>query len=236
VGAPADTYMGLVNFLSDFKVPQDLSFVEYLMSFHAYLPNIEFLIDECTTFIESLSPGSVDMLSMEELLAVTLYTWDLKREDGSKNFFYVANKVLQKRNQQKLTQWAVYFYHFQNALAKIPSCVVGSVVYRGVPEAHRKEVEANYYIGRRIHWSGYSSSSLKLKTAMKFAGGRGGVIMKITVLDGKPLGRFSPYNEAEILLSPNMQLIVTKPMYRNEADGFFYVELSQMDPKKTYIF
>jgi len=198
------------------------------------VPKIDFIVEECTTYLESL-PENEDDLTEDELLAIALYTWDLKQKANAQNFFYVANKVLQDRQQQKLDTWAVYFYYFQNGLAKIPACPSGTLVFRGIPAADKQLIAENYTLGRKIHWSGYSSSSVRLVTAKKFAGSSG-IIMAITVTDGKPLERYSPYKEQEILLSPNMQLLVSKAMYFNEDDGYYYLELTQIVAKKTFVF
>jgi hypothetical protein len=62
-----------------------------------------------------------------------------------------------------------------------------------------------------------------------------GVVMKINILNGKALEDYSAFpTEAEILLSPNMRLVVSKGIY--QESGQLYVELVQLKEGPTFIF
>jgi len=134
-----------------------------------------------------------------------------------------------------IQNWAGYLHFFQKALSKIPSHS-NLVVYRGIDM--RDPIITNYKKGRKIHWSAYSSTTLELSTAKQFAT-KNGIIIKLETQSeqsGKSIAFFSPFkNEEEILLSPNLEMIVTKEAYEG-YDGFYYVELLQLAPDNIFVF
>ena len=74
-------------------------------------------------------------------------------------------------------------------------------------------VSKHYKKHTPIHWSGYSSSSTSFKNAKEFAG-PDGVVMKITLYIGKTIRSYSALKEEdEVLLSPNMKLLVISDVY-----------------------
>jgi len=88
--------------------------------------------------------------------------------------------------------------------------------------------------GRRIHWSGYTSSTDSLEIAKEFAK-QGGVIMEINISNGKLISDYSfVQQEHEILLSPNMGFYVYEETVR---DGeFFVLKLVQERVANTFVF
>jgi len=97
-------------------------------------------------------------------------------------------------------------------------------------------IKQNYTLGRKIHWSAYSSTSTNLHCAREFAG-LGGIIMKITLISGKKIKNYSILSsEDEILISPNMTFRVTKLPDWETAQDFYFLELVQEAPQSTFVF
>jgi len=96
-------------------------------------------------------------------------------------------------------------------------------------------IQQNYSLGAKIHWSGYSSTTNKLAKAKEFAG-KTGVIMKISILNGKSIVNYSAFPiEDEILLSPNLKLFVSEELYQGD-DGYNYIDLIQEKIGPTFVF
>jgi len=118
----------------------------------------------------------------------------------------------------------------QSALKKFPDKKM--IVFRGIPDF--STVKEKYALGRKIHWSGYSSTTSNIETAKKFATPLG-VVMKISVLTGKDVRECSAFPiEDEILLSPNMKLFVAREVYQEGTH--FFVDLVQENPGETFVF
>jgi len=126
-------------------------------------------------------------------------------------------------------------HYLQNALKKLPSCAPNTKVYRGI--SSRESVHQNYITGRRIHWSAYTSSTTDRTKAKNFATQRGVIFSIVLTNDGgKEIQDFSPFtSEREILISPNIELVVTNQLQLGE-DGYYYVELVQVLPKQAHVF
>ena len=114
-----------------------------------------------------------------------------------------------------------YLSYLLKALRKLPT--FRGVVYRG--NDNRTIVKQEYRQGREIFWSGFTSTTLSKDVAKEFSG-KGGVIFNIKVSTGKNISQFSTLGrEDEIILTPNTGLIVAKELYKNPADGYWYVDL-----------
>jgi len=193
------------------------------------IPQLDFIITECENWVLSFDNNNLN-LSDDELLAISLYTYDLKlngkRED---NFYYIFSNILRKRNISDLENWKGFIYYFQSALSKLPN-FTGSV-YRGVPFS--PNVIQNYTLNRRIHWSAFSSASNDINIAKGFAT-EGGIILEIKILNGRVLGDYSFYpTESEIVLSPNTTFIVS-----DIHDNAGYTQICLVEPSDvpTFIF
>jgi len=69
-------------------------------------------------------------------------------------------------------------------------------------------IEKEYTVGRKIHWTGWTSTSRDISRAKNFAGSCG-IIFVIRVSYGKLLGNYSVFpKEMEILLFPNSCFLV----------------------------
>jgi len=126
--------------------------------------------------------------------------------------------------------WFLFF--MQSALSKLPPQVL--TVFQVIPQT--QILQDNYTKDRRIHWSSFSSATTNKDKAIEFS--EGGVVLCIYVVNGRSIKDYSFIpEEEEILLSPNMAFIVTKPMFH--ANGVNYLELveeirASTDP--TFVF
>ncbi len=143
--------------------------------------------------------------------------------------------MLRIRNVTKMTAWKPFIYHLLNGLAKLPPAKEVTV-YRGLSSDSTEFIKEKYVVGTKIHWSGFSSTSIDIATAKKFAGTKG-VIFKITNLSGVSISHYSVnVAENEILLSPNAEFIVTKGYYQDASSGYYLVELTELAKSATVIF
>jgi len=138
--------------------------------------------------------------------------------------------MLLQRNAKTLQIWAHYIYFLQKALSKLPD--EECTVYRGVNAIDI--VQKEYLKGRRIHWSGFSSTTRNFEIAKEFAG-KDGVVMQISVENGKSIKEYSFLpREDEILLSPNMAFIVTEDIF--SKNDTLVIKLSQKKLPTNFCF
>lgn len=84
-----------------------------------------------------------------------------------------------------------------------------------------------YTKGSTVCWSAYSSSSADLNYVKKHFAKQGGIIIILKIEDGKSIRDYSRFiEEEEVLLSPNLEFIVTKGIEKH-PDGYSYVKLMQ---------
>jgi len=172
-------------------------------------------------------------LSTDEILAIVLYTFDLKMSGTrEENLYFQLNCMLQKRNITQLELWKGYLYFLQKGLSCLDNQKIK--VYRGIPQEKLSLIQKEYTLGRRIHWSAYTSTSSDIDTALGFAS-PGGIIMEISVTTGKFIAEYSILaNESEVLLSPNMGFYVATEVVKK--GDYFFVNLVQESPSKTFVF
>ena len=75
---------------------------------------------------------------------------------------------------------------------------------------------AEYKRSKRVHWSGFSSTSTSASVSSRppFYHGPPGVVFQLMVQNAKNIQPFSVLpHEAELLLSPNMEFVVTKELH-----------------------
>jgi len=172
-------------------------------------------------------------LSENEIMAIALYTVDLRiPKDSTKNIYYQLNTMLRHREPQLMKKWRGYLYYLQSALSKLPT-KHGSV-YRGI--LGEREMFRTYTFGRKIHWTSFTSTTTNLERAKTFAA-PDGIVVCLKIMTGKYIGNYSYYpREEEILLSPNMSFLVNEELNRKD-DGMWYVGLVQEDPEaEVFIF
>ena len=105
---------------------------------------------------------------------------------------------------------------FCKALAKLPS--QETTAFRGIPV----DVKDNYWVGRRIRWSGVTSCSGRMSAAYVYAqkeigAGGLGTVLQLTIASGKKIAEYSQYSEEdEIVLAPYTEFVVSsKPRVRS---------------------
>lgn len=173
-------------------------------------------------------PAGVAKLAFDEAVAVAAYTYDLgmsSTNDGQDNLFFVLNNVLRERLPKKMIQIKPFLTYLMRGLTALP--VVSGLVYRGVPAATRATIEEHYRLSTDVHWSAFTSTTLNLDSAREFAEAPGGVIFRLTLLNGGRCSRaYSAFpTEDEVLVSPNARFIVTAECRVDLADGYYYVDM-----------
>ena len=105
---------------------------------------------------------------------------------------------------------------FCKALTKLPA--LQKTVFRGIPV----DVKDNYWMGRRVRWSGITSCSGHMKAAFTYAQKDGalaglGTVLQLSISSGKKIAEFSQYSEEdEIVLAPYTEFVVSgKPRVRS---------------------
>jgi len=230
---PDASYKGTLSVLTTFTPTKSCKDYVLELNGRSETTKFPFIADECSTWLEihESECNNEHSLTKEEMYALGLYTWDLSL-NGTKeeNFYYVLNNILRERKPDTFTAWSGFLYFLQSALKKFPDKKM--TVYRGIPEISL--VREKYMQGRKIFWSGYSSTTSDIQTAKEFATTQG-VIMKISVLNGKDVKTCSAFSiENEILLSPNMKLFVSREMY--QENGYNFIDLVQEDVSETFVF
>jgi hypothetical protein len=85
-----------------------------------------------------------------------------------------------------------------------------------------------YQIGRIIQHGSYISSTIDINLVRNYAGPHG-IIVKYHVINGKYISRYSPLAlNSEVIMSPNMEFIITKAPYFNRKDGYYYAKAVQI--------
>ena len=83
----------------------------------------------------------------------------------------------------------------------------------------------------KIHWSGFSSVSASTTVGQAFGSGPG-VVFKLDVQNAKDIRPFSWFGaEQELLLSPNVEFLVTKEQYtptEGMLSGCNVIEMQQI--------
>ena len=101
---------------------------------------------------------------------------------------------------------------------------------------------AKYDGTKRVHWSGYSSTSTDIEVAKKFAGPNG-LILVIGVLNAKNVQAYSWFGkvESELMLSPNMEFQTSSGTEehpergrRRIIEGGTYIDLTEVPGEKLY--
>ena len=139
--------------------------------------------------------------------------------------FTLFNEALRDRSGSRFDAWSPIRWHLNQALAAQPDVAVDVLRGMEVPNI------AEYTTDKRIHWSGFSSSTTMPDIARAFAGA--GVIFKLKVQNAKDIRAFSWFGgaEGELLLSPNMEFVVTKELHtprEGALDGSRVIEMQQI--------
>ena len=162
------------------------------------VPNMQAVIADVDYQMAQL--GDLNEQQRNHRFAFFLYTIEL----GA--VYSILNRTLRQRDARgaRFTAFQPYLWHLMAALKELPD--QRCTVYRGIDEVPNI---TEYDSSRRIHWSGFSSTSVDAEKAKEFArGSPNGIVFKIEVHNAKDIRPFSCYvgpdGEGELLLSPNM--------------------------------
>ena len=159
------------------------------------------------------------------------YTYEATFLEGHQQLYAVLNKDLRARSSGRFRLWMPFIYYLTRALDAIPD--TEGIVYKGMSKLPESWVVDG---SCAIHFSGFSSTSTEESVARGFAtqGGSSGVVLKIKVFNAKDVQLFSWFgtDEKELMLSPNMEFVVTQTLYSH--NGVRYLNLQQVPSAKVW--
>ena len=132
-----------------------------------------------------------------------------------------------------------------NGLEELPSYNASEILWRGIRLSveKREQLAQEYYVGREVTWSGFTSASMDENVSKKFAGSdEGGVLLKIGILEGgqsrsRDISQLSVFGkEKEVLLLPNIKLLVTSKLKLDSVSGVWRMQLQEMAQSKALRF
>ena len=145
-------------------------------------------------------------LSKNQHIAIVAYTMQT-------SLYGTLNSALRQRTASgpgpDFPKWQPYTWHLVQALGALPDHA--GTVYRGMYISGGFDPQ-DYTKSTKIHWSAFNSASTNPGVATGFS--VGGVVFIIDVQNAKDIQPFSAFpTENEVLLSPNMEFIVTKELH-----------------------
>jgi hypothetical protein len=183
--------------------------------------------------------------AMGKVAAIVMYTFDVRDIKAglqrSDTFFDKLNTSMRARSSEP--GFLAFVYYLMNGLEELPSYQASGSLWRGVKlsEERRARLGREYTVGRQVTWSGFTSASMDRAVSTGFAG-TGGVLFKISILgDGQSRSRdislLSMYlSEKEVLLLPNIKLVVTSKLEMDPASGVWNMQLQEMAQSKALRF
>jgi hypothetical protein len=187
--------------------------------------------------------------AMGKVAAIIMYTFDVRNvrpEEGlqrSDTFFDKLNISMRARSCE--AGFLGFLYYLMNGLEELPSYNASGTLWRGIrlSAEKRAKLAEEYSVGRTVTWSGFTSASVDETVSMGFAGSdEGGVLIKIGILQGgksrsRDISMISAFsNEKEVLLLPNIKLVVTSGLEMDSAGGVWRMQLQEMAQGKEVRF
>ena len=166
------------------------------------VPEIATVVAEVDVHMSMLGDG-LSEVQRNHRFAIFIYSIE-------SNVYRRLNSALRARAGPSFEAWAPYLWHLSQALQALPD--VSTTVYRGMNAPNLAE----YQRSKRVHWSGFSSTSTSasVSSCPPFYHGPPGVVFQLTVQNAKNIQPFSVLpHEAELLLSPNMEFVVAKELH-----------------------
>eukprot|EP00931_Biecheleriopsis_adriatica_P111565 TRINITY_DN8595_c0_g1_i4.p1 TRINITY_DN8595_c0_g1~~TRINITY_DN8595_c0_g1_i4.p1 ORF type:complete len:353 (+),score=37.80 TRINITY_DN8595_c0_g1_i4:338-1396(+) len=181
------------------------------------------------------APGTSERartMGSDKVGAILGYSHDLQNGVKDGQLYFEWNKGIKIRDPvlrvEMIKRWGVVTRIALEGFGDLPD--FAGTAYRGLPD--RTPITSEYVIGRPIQWGSFTSvatGATALQTARGFSDQGAGIILKITVVSGRQLGRFSFFpTEGEVVLSPMSKFIVSSAPYTGD-DGWMYLDLVQMD-------
>ena len=231
--ATATVYKGKFRIPADF-VPQDDCRLSLLLAGDAL--GVSRLQDIVEDVVNRLDQDGIAITHPEynSRFAMYMYTCDAQYLSQSQQFFAVLNTGLRARQDAWFRLWMPFMYYLTKALRTLPD--VETTVYKGM----RMPSNVDKYDGKKkVHWSGFSSTTTDESIARGFAG-VGGLVLKIDIQNGKNVQPFSWFgtDEAELVLTPNMEFMVCRAGKAAKkpyvVDGITYIDLLQLPSETLY--
>ena len=172
--------------------------------------------------------ADMDAEEMNRRFTVFLYTIHSR-------VYPTFNSALRERPPGALFDaWTPFLWHLMAVLRSLPD--IQRTVYRGIDTndpRYQGPPLADYKMSSKIHWSGFSSTTVKPRVARDGFAGVGGVVFVMQVHNAKDIQPFSWFGtgEGELLLSPNMEFLVTKEQYtatEGMLSGCNVIEMQQI--------
>ena len=123
-------------------------------------------------------------LSMDECVAIVLYT--IEEEPRDISLYFMMNAALRSKDRSQVKPWRDFIWLLVNALRKLPPVDPGDV-FRGCKMAP-SELNLELDVGFEFTWSAFSSTSTKLATMQQFVG-KSGPRTLLTLTLTEPVGR-----------------------------------------------
>lgn len=238
------TYKPLRDFVKGFDPTKSCS--QYILEDVATaLPqawSIPETVEECKRIAASkvdFGAGAAVGLTSQEVFALVVYTFDLsllrrlEDDEGCHCLYKQINEALQRRDNSLISRLEGYLHFLMCGLGKLQ--LWSGLVYRGIRSEGVAMILEHYKEGRRVHFSGLTSTSTSLAVAQQFAA-EDGLIMRIRVRSGRQLGVLSAIEqEEEVLLMPNFSAIVTSSACEDDS-GQLIIDLVEAAEEKTYVF
>ncbi|KAH3759043.1 hypothetical protein Pelo_9168 [Pelomyxa schiedti] len=239
VNVEMDAKLALRDYLRFPKGFQPRPCVESLLGQDLAIPLLQLILSAAVDFTDDMlfAPPEIIAschLTREEVLAIVIYTFDIGVSGPTQeNLYYVLNRDLRNRLAFKIEIWSSFLFTLLSALAKLPN--FKGVTYRGLPADAVATMRREYINERIVRWTGFTSTGKHESAARGFAG-RGGVLIKLLLLNGRAIQDLSYVSmEDEVIVSPNTTFQVTQPVSSTEdSQGQFTLVLKEL-PKEDFL-
>mmetsp|Transcript_69386 Transcript_69386/g.185132 ORF Transcript_69386/g.185132 Transcript_69386/m.185132 type:complete len:310 (+) Transcript_69386:405-1334(+) len=193
--------------------------------------------------LESTGKEILDLKQWRKhLAAIVMFTLETVRwEPGPKpdpdgNFYSRLNRRLRERDRESIDRIEGYLFLLMRGLLTLPS--YQGVLWRGVDAKGRERCLQEYTVGRKVHWSAFSSTTPDREVAEMFAGPRG-VLLRITLpkerrSKARDIHKLSVFDEREVLLLPNFSFVVSDT--GKLENGYDVIDLLEESRESTLVF
>ena len=158
--------------------------------------------------------GYAEGLSMEETASFVLFCWDMQDARLTSPF----QRLNKECGMRRLSPECVSFYHTLRSGARKARSAVYPQLFRGM--SCRLVDVSQYKVGREVCVVQFMSTTTDRDVAKGFAGGAGTLLMLQDAV-GIDIGRYSPFDEKEILIVPNTVFPVRSAMENRSAKALF---------------
>lgn len=201
------------------------------------VPQLADIVEDITTRLEQDGVAR-DAADYNTRFAFFAYTYEASFLEPHQQLYFVLNAALRSREDKKFKAWTPFIYYLNKALDGLPN--VATTVYKGMRGAQK---HIGMYDGtKRVHWSGFSSTTTEVAVAKEFAGPQG-LVLKIAVLNAKDVQPYSWFDkeESEMMLSPNMEFQTIPPTKKYPESGKrrlvkerTFIDLMEIRQEKIY--